>query len=111
MKGVYILKHSYENLRDYLNQHQQLTRTNHLETIIKLIPGSDRTGDLDPRVFATLTANHSSHDELDTAFDLEMARASMGWPNRDQTTTDIETESLLIPSEDGDGNAQTFQRQ
>ena len=96
------MKHSYENLMDYLNQHQQLTRTNHLETIIKLIPGSDRTGDLDPRVFATLTANHSSHDEPDTTFDLEVARASMGWPNRDQTTTDIKTEYLMIPSEDGD---------
>ena len=60
MKGVYILKHSYENLMDYLNQHQQLTRTNHLETIIKPIPDSDRTGDLDPRVLETLSENMAS---------------------------------------------------
>ncbi|MFN3633812.1 alpha/beta hydrolase [Exiguobacterium profundum] len=92
----------YAQWMESLKSTNHVVVSNHLETIIKPIPDSDRTGDLDPRVFATLTANHSSHDEPDTAFDLEVARASMGWPNRDQTTTDIETESLLIPSEDGD---------
>ena len=96
------MESDYKYLVQHLQQSQYRTHANHLETIIKPIPDSDRTSDLDPRVFARLTANHSSHDEPDTAFDLEAARASMGWPNRDQTTTDIETESLLIPSEDGD---------
>ncbi|MGE6492173.1 alpha/beta hydrolase [Exiguobacterium sp. NPDC077395] len=89
-------------LIQHLQQSQYRTHANHLETIIKPIPDSDRTGDLDPRVFETLTANHSSHDEPDTAFDLEAARASMGWPNRDRTTTDIKTEYVKIPSKDGD---------
>ncbi|WP_078145983.1 alpha/beta hydrolase [Exiguobacterium sp. HVEsp1] len=92
----------YAQWMESLKSTNHVVVSNHLETIIKLIPGSDRTGDLDPRVFATLTANHSSHDEPDTTFDLEVARASMGWPNRDQTTTDIKTEYLMIPSEDGD---------
>ena len=96
------MESDYKYLVQHLQQSQYRTHANHLETIIKPIPDSDRTGDLDPRVFARLTANHSSHDEPDTAFDLEAARASMGWPNRDQTTTDIKTEYLMIPSEDGD---------
>ena len=57
---VYILKHSYENHMEYLNQHQQLTRTNHLEPIIKPIPNSARTSDLNPRVFETLSENIAS---------------------------------------------------
>lgn len=92
----------YAQWMESLKSTNHVVVSNHLETIIKPIPDSDRTGDLDPRVFATLTANHSSHDEPDTAFDLEVARASMGWPNQDQTTTDIKTEYLMIPSEDGD---------
>nr|WP_251130685.1 alpha/beta hydrolase [Exiguobacterium sp. s124] len=107
MKGVYIVGHSYEHLIDRLNQHQQLTRANHLETIIKPIPDSDRTGDLDPRVFATLTTNHSG-DEPDGEFNLAVARASMGWPNRDQTTTAIKTEYVKIPSVDGNIPARLY---
>ncbi|MCT4787587.1 alpha/beta hydrolase, partial [Exiguobacterium aestuarii] len=99
--------HSYEHLIDRLNQHQQLTRANHLETIIKPIPDSDRTGDLDPRVFATLTTNHSG-DEPDGEFNLAVARASMGWPNRDQTTTAIKTEYVKIPSVDGNIPARLY---
>ncbi|MGH1443812.1 MAG: alpha/beta hydrolase fold domain-containing protein, partial [Exiguobacterium profundum] len=96
------MESDYKYLVQHLQQSQYRTHANHLETIIKPIPDADRTGDLDPRVFATLTANHSSHDEPDTAFDLESARDSMGWPNQDRTTTDIKTEYLMIPSEDGD---------
>ncbi|WP_214818293.1 alpha/beta hydrolase [Exiguobacterium sp. s131] len=92
----------YAQWMESLKSTNHVVVSNHLETVIKPIPDADRTGDLDPRVFATLTANHSSHDEPDTTFDLEVARASMGWPNRDQTTTDIKTEYLMIPSEDGD---------
>lgn len=92
----------YAQWMESLKSTNHVVVSNHLETVIKPIPDSDRTGDLDPRVFATLTANHSSYDEPDTAFDLEVARASMGWPNQDQTTTDIKTEYLMIPSEDGD---------
>ncbi|WP_031424136.1 alpha/beta hydrolase [Exiguobacterium sp. NG55] len=96
------MESDYKYLVQHLQQSQYRMHENHLETVIKPIPDADRTGELDPRVFATLTANHSSHDEPDTAFDLEVARASMGWPNQDQTTTDIKTEYLMIPSEDGD---------
>ncbi|MGA9467541.1 MAG: alpha/beta hydrolase [Exiguobacterium marinum] len=96
------MESDYEHLVQHLQQDQYRTYANHLETIIKPIPDSDRTGDLDPCVFETLTTNHSSDDEQDVAFNLEAARAGMGWPNQDQTTTEIETESLLIPSEDGD---------
>ena len=98
----------YAQWMESLTSTNHVVVSNHLETIIKPIPDSDRTGDLDPRVFATLTANHSSHDEPDTVFDLMAARASMGWPNRDQTTTDIKTEYLMIPSEDGDIPARLY---
>ena len=98
----------YAQWMESLTSTNHVVVSNHLETIIKPIPDSDRTGDLDPRVFATLTANHFSHDEPDTVFDLMAARASMGWPNRDQTTTDIKTEYLMIPSEDGDIPARLY---
>ncbi|WP_214879039.1 alpha/beta hydrolase [Exiguobacterium sp. ERU653] len=101
------MESDYEHLVQHLQQDQYRTYANHLETIIKPIPDSDRTGDLDPRVFATLAMNHSD-DEPDVAFNLEAARAGMGWPNQDQTTIEIATESLLIPSEDGDIRARLY---
>ncbi|WP_214821897.1 MULTISPECIES: alpha/beta hydrolase [unclassified Exiguobacterium] len=100
--------HSYEHLIHSLSKYEQHTSANHLETIIKPIPDSDRTGDLDPRVFATLTSNHASDDEPDGEFNLAVARASMGWPNRDQTTTAIKTEYVKIPSVDGNIPARLY---
>lgn len=96
------MESDYKYLVQHLQQSQYRTHANHLETIIKPIPDSERTGDLDPRVFETLTSNHTSDDEPDGEFNLEAARAGMGWPNQDQTTIDIKTEYVKIPSEDGD---------
>lgn len=77
-----------------------------IETIIKPIPDSDVTGDLDPRVLAVIKGYSAS--EPKSSFDLASARANMGWPNRDVTKTVITTETVNIPSGDGDIPARMY---
>lgn len=94
------MEQTYAQLVDYLSQSQNRNHEDGVETIIKPIPDSDVSGDLDPRVLGVIKDYAAAEPE--TTFDLASARASMGWPNRDVTTTDISTDHVTIPSPDGD---------
>lgn len=69
-----------------------------VDVIMKPIPDSDVSGDLDPRVLDVVSAYDFSgnQDEEPPPFDLEEVRASMGWPNHDVTTTNVTTERHVI---------------
>ncbi|WP_232819444.1 alpha/beta hydrolase [Exiguobacterium sp. TNDT2] len=89
-----------------LSRTREVVSQDGVETIIKPIPDSDVSGDLDPRVLAVIQSYAAAEPE--TPFDLTSARASMGWPNRDVTTMDITTDHVLIPSADGDIPARLY---
>ncbi|WP_214799784.1 alpha/beta hydrolase [Exiguobacterium sp. s50] len=99
-----------ENKQDMLvttlGQMRNIVLNDGIETIIKPIPDSDVSGDLDPRVLAVIKGYAAAEPE--TSFDLASARASMGWPNRDVTTMDITTDHVMIPSADGDIPARLY---
>ncbi|WP_214756489.1 MULTISPECIES: alpha/beta hydrolase [unclassified Exiguobacterium] len=99
-----------ENKQDMLvttlGQMRNIVLHDGIETIIKPIPDSDVSGDLDPRVLAVIKGYAAAEPE--TSFDLASARASMGWPNRDVTTMDITTDHVMIPSADGDIPARLY---
>lgn len=100
------MEQTYAQLVNYLSQSRNRNHEDGVETIIKPIPDSDVSGDLDPRVLAVIQGYAASEPE--TSFDLASARASMGWPNRDVTTTDITTDHVTIPSPDGDIPARLY---
>ncbi|WP_445002301.1 alpha/beta hydrolase [Exiguobacterium alkaliphilum] len=100
------MEQTYAQLADYLSQSQNRNHKDGVETIIKPIPDSEVTGDLDPRVLAVIKGYAAA--EPGTSFDLASARASMGWPNRDVTTTVITTDHVMIPSADGDIPARMY---
>ncbi|WP_214715356.1 alpha/beta hydrolase [Exiguobacterium sp. s151] len=99
-----------ENKQDMLvttlGQMRNIVLHDGIETIIKPIPDSDVSGDLDPRVLAVIKGYAAAEPE--TSFDLASARASMGWSNRDVTTMDITTDHVMIPSADGDIPARLY---
>ncbi|STO09625.1 alpha/beta hydrolase [Exiguobacterium aurantiacum] len=97
---------TYERLVKRLETVRQSHTIEGVETITKPIPDSNVPGDLDPRVLATMRSFVPSDGP--EAFDLASARASMGWPNRDVTTTVITTETVNIPSRDGDVPARMY---
>ncbi len=96
----------YERLVERLKTARQAQTIDGVETITKPIPDSDVPGDLDPRVLATMRAFVPSDGP--EIFDLASARANMGWPNRDVTKTVITTETVNIPSGDGDIPARMY---
>ena len=96
----------YDQLVHRLAELGQPQTIDGIETIIKPIPDSNVTGDLDPRVLAVIQGYSAS--EPKPSFDLASARASMGWPNRDVTKTVITTEAVNIPSRDGDIPARMY---
>lgn len=100
------MEQTYAQLVDYLSQSQNRHHEDGVETIIKPIPDSDVSGDLDPRVLAVIKGYAAAEPEM--SFDLASARASMGWPNRDVTTKDITTDYVTIPSPDGDIPARLY---
>lgn len=75
-----------------------------VETIIKPVPDSEKSGDLDPRVFQVVSGYDAPDESVEESspFNLEEVRASMGWPNRDVTTSDIKTEHHVIPHAEAD---------
>lgn len=89
-----------------LSRTREVVLQDDIETIIKPIPNSDISGDLDPRVLAVIQGYAATEPE--TSFDLASARASMGWPNLDVTTMDITTDHVMIPSADGDIPARLY---
>ncbi|WP_233589706.1 alpha/beta hydrolase [Exiguobacterium sp. SH0S7] len=97
----------YERLVDELSAVHIRETIDGVETTIKPIPDSSKQGDLDPRVLAN-TSQPASADEAPAPFDLAAVRASMGWPNRDVTTRPITTESISIPSLEGDIPARLY---
>lgn len=97
---------TYAQLVDDLSQSRERNHVDGIETIIKPIPDSGVSGDLDPRVLAVIKGYAAAEPE--TSFDLASARASMGWPNRDVTTMDITTDHVMIPSADGDIPARLY---
>ncbi|WP_214830880.1 alpha/beta hydrolase [Exiguobacterium sp. s56] len=97
---------TYAQLVDDLSQSRERNHVDGIETIIKPIPDSGVSGDLDPRVLAVIKGYAAAEPE--TSFDLASARASMGWPNRDVTTMDITTDLVMIPSADGDIPARLY---
>jgi len=99
-------RETYRVLVEQLETARQAHTIDRVETIIKPIPDSDVSGDLDPRVLAVIKGYAAAESE--TSFDLASARASMGWPNWDVTTTDITTEHVTIPSPDGDIPARLY---
>ncbi|ERG65702.1 alpha/beta hydrolase [Exiguobacterium chiriqhucha] len=99
-------RETYRVLSEQLETARQVHTIDRVETIIKPIPDSDVSGDLDPRVLAVIQGYAASEPE--TSFDLASARASMGWPNQDMTTTDITTNHVMIPSADGDIPARLY---
>lgn len=108
-RGLHIMlnpRETYRVLVAKLETARQAHTIDGVETIIKPIPDTDVTGDLDPRVLAVIKGYAASEPE--TSFDLASARASMGWPNRDVTTMDITTDHVMIPSADGDIPARLY---
>lgn len=108
-RGLQIMLNSRETYRvlaEQLETARQVHTIDRVETIIKPIPDSDVSGDLDPRVLAVIQGYVAAEPE--TSFDLATARASMGWPNRDVTTMDIATDHVMIPSDDGDIPARLY---
>ncbi|MFL9651289.1 alpha/beta hydrolase [Exiguobacterium chiriqhucha] len=97
---------TYAQLVDDLSQSRERNHVDGIETIIKPIPDSGVSGDLDPRVLAVIKGYAAAEPE--TSFDLASARASMGWSNRDVTTMDITTDHVMIPSADGDIPARLY---
>ncbi|MCC5892933.1 alpha/beta hydrolase [Exiguobacterium sp.] len=91
------MHNSYQQLVNKLRTSRKVENINGVETITKPIPDTDVTGDLDPRVLAVIRSYAPSSEP--PTFDLAGARASMGWPNADVTTTEITTEEMTIPSE------------
>jgi acetyl esterase/lipase len=66
----------------------------------KPIPGSDRKGDLDPRVLEVL-AGRKTASLFQATLDIEAVRASMGWPNTDVGSGGIRSEERSIPGSGG----------
>lgn len=100
------MKQTYAQLVRLLSQSRNMNHENGVETIVKPIPDTDVTGDLDPRVLAVIQGYAAAEPE--TSFDLASARASMGWPNRDVTMMDITTDHVMVPSADGDIPARLY---
>ncbi|MCT4784007.1 MULTISPECIES: alpha/beta hydrolase [Exiguobacterium] len=96
----------YDQLVRRLAEWHQSQTIDGVETITKPIPDSDVPGDLDPRVLNTVRTFVPSDGP--NTFDLVNARASMGWPNRDVTTTVITTEHVTIPGLGGDVSARMY---
>jgi len=89
-----------------------------LQTIIKNIPDSNISGDLDPRVMQiTLeqaeklaSMGKPEMDEpVDPASYIEQVRALMGWPNKDITTSEIAVSELEISGRDGEIRIRVYQ--
>ncbi|WP_430487725.1 alpha/beta hydrolase [Priestia flexa] len=93
----------YDKLLGILETSAETKEVEGIRSVIKHIPDLHIAGDLDPRVLKVISSytNHSEEEQTEPAnVSIEAIRASMGWLNRDVTTTEITTELISIPSKE-----------
>lgn len=95
----------YTKLVQLLKERTVTEERDGIEVHIKKIPDSDKSGELDPRVFEVLNVPEQAFPDFaqmemkDIPF--EKLRAVMGWPNQDITQTGILTNYETIYGENG----------
>jgi acetyl esterase len=93
---------AYSNLLASLEKNTVCSREGNLEVAIKPIPDSDRSGELDPRVFEMQKNMPGfSFAPVEGEDLVTKLRSMVGFPNRDVTTTDIQTAYREIEGTNG----------
>lgn len=101
----------YDKLLGILETSAETKEVEGIRSVIKHIPDLHIAGDLDPRVLKVISSytNLSEEEQTEPAnVSIEAIRASMGWLNRDVTTTEITTELISIPSKEHDIPARIY---
>lgn len=100
----------YLELVQQLAEQTEMVEENSVQKITKAIPDYEIDGELDPRVLLTLTKafeKRGNSEKVDWTkvgindIPIEAMRSSMGWSNKNVTTTEITTKLLTIEGENG----------
>jgi len=100
----------YDKLVQSLGQKISVSDRSGIKVISKMIPDSDATGELDPRVYK-VQSEHAQRNifsgtpeiiEMDTKSRVAQIRSLMGWPNIDITRTEIRTTHMKLEGRNGE---------